>query len=198
MNSISATTRSFLASFVYLLLLVVLVYLFEFLHLSPSLAIPFFLAIILSVWGGFLSSIANAIMLSALSVYLFSNDPARIYQNIVLNSILVVGSGWLATSRRSEVRRADVNAAKARLVDSADGNIKKLWMLSSLLKFVDENWGTKTGYDSLQNAKGMADDLALMVKGWRVLAMEKNVVIHDSELSDNPPDEKPAANEARR
>lgn len=167
------------SSFLYLVSLGLMMFVFDNFRMTPSLAIPVFAGILLSDVGGFTSSISNAIMLAFFTVHLFGDDTSRLYQNLVLNSILFILSGWQSTARRQQTSLAMANQAKADLLNSANGNLLKVEEAYLLAQSALEHYpGNKDdqSYIALVEARGILANLQTMVKGWRVLYREKQAV----------------------
>lgn len=158
--------------------------------ISPSLALPFFVFVTTTAWGGLDTAIFNCVLLVAFNFYYFYPDTSRILQNIPGNVIILLTVGFLRRYQIQQSRLAVSNQSKADFVDNLNGNINRIRTARvHVLDILKTHPLALQTVEELNSVLHVLNNLELATAGWIALDKLKHEIKAEREAEAGPPNE---------
>lgn len=145
-----------------------------------TLAIPFaILSYTIYKWAGFRGALFAALLVSLYSLYHFDWYGYLGSFFIFLGTFgIAAPSGMLKRSFREAVLEAEANQRTAELVDSLNGNIKRMIKAKSILDDLRDNWRGYTDarrFTMIEEVRGVLGTLLTLVESWQEINRSKEL-----------------------
>jgi hypothetical protein len=171
--------RFFLSPLVTVILLLLVEYARRFDWYTPSTAIPLAGMLTCVFWSGLRANAISALFITAYTLTIFPDDPARSSQVIIFAWFVAIPCGLLKQQQIRDAVEAERNRHAAALVDAANGNLGTLKEIHTDTVSLVQGWqilSPEIRFRRVDEIRGRLANVLHIWEGWHILYKEREAL----------------------